>query len=107
MFFRGILPQEVGRRLDFRTPREDKTSYTDESLAEFSEEKITGLFTGNAAVRLWLLMQGIERGLEQGIGRGKQEAKREDARRMIVKGYPVEDICEITGLSREEVRGLK
>jgi hypothetical protein len=31
---------------------------------------------------------------------------REDARKMKAKGYPVEDIVEITGLTREEVEKL-
>ena len=38
---------------------------------------------------------------------GKQEAKIEYARRMLAKGYPLEDICEITGLSRDEVEKLQ
>ncbi len=38
---------------------------------------------------------------------GSHKAKREDASRMLDKGYPIEDICDITGLSREEVEGLR
>ena len=62
-----------------------------------------------------LRRQGLERGILQGKQAGKQEgleegekkAKLEDARRMIAKGYPLEDICEITGLSRDEVEKVK
>ena len=46
-------------------------------------------------------------GKQEGRLEGKREGKLENARRMIEKGYPIEDICEITGLSREEVRGLR
>lgn len=37
----------------------------------------------------------------------KQEGKLEDARRMLMKGYSIEDIMYITGLSREEIEKLK
>ena len=48
-----------------------------------------------------------KQGLEEGEKRGKHEAKLEDARRMLTKGYPIDDICDITGLSRAEVEKLK
>lgn len=38
---------------------------------------------------------------------GIKEGKIEDARKMLVKGYPVDDIVSITGLSRKEVEALK
>jgi len=38
--------------------------------------------------------------------RGRDEANRENARRMKAKGYAVEDIAEITGLTVEEIEGL-
>jgi predicted transposase/invertase (TIGR01784 family) len=37
----------------------------------------------------------------------KKEAKLEDARKMLIKGYPIKDICDITGLTLDEVRKLK
>ena len=54
-----------------------------------------------------LRKQGKQEGLEEGEKKGKQEAKLEYARRMLEKGYPIEDVCEITGLSRAEVEKLK
>ncbi len=50
-----------------------------------------------------LMKQGEERGLERGL----EQAKREDASRMLDKGYPIEDICDITGLSPDEVEELQ
>jgi predicted transposase/invertase (TIGR01784 family) len=47
--------------------------------------------------------QGIEKGIEQGIEKGKLKGKIENARKMKQKGYPLEDIIEITGLSIEEI----
>ena len=50
-----------------------------------------------------LMKQGFEQGIEQGI----KQAKLEDARKMLDKGYRMEDIYDITGLSKEEVEKLK
>ena len=36
-----------------------------------------------------------------------KETKKEDAKRMLEKDYPVQDIVEITGLSKEEIEKLK
>jgi hypothetical protein len=36
-----------------------------------------------------------------------EEIAREGAKRMLDKGCPLEDISEITNLSREEVEGLR
>jgi predicted transposase/invertase (TIGR01784 family) len=38
--------------------------------------------------------------------RGRDEANRENARKMKVKGYAIEDIAEITGLTAEEIAQL-
>jgi predicted transposase/invertase (TIGR01784 family) len=37
----------------------------------------------------------------------RKEAKQEAAEKMLIKGYPIEDICEITGLSQDEVEKLE
>jgi predicted transposase/invertase (TIGR01784 family) len=49
---------------------------------------------------------GEERGEKRGVNKGVKEGKREDARRMKARGYPVQDIVDITGLSAEEVEKL-
>ena len=38
--------------------------------------------------------------------RGRDEANRENARRMKAKGYAAEDIAEITGLAKEDINAL-
>ena len=52
------------------------------------------------------LKQGLEQGLEQGRKLGHEEANRINARKMKAKGYSVEDIAEITGLSIGEITSL-
>jgi predicted transposase/invertase (TIGR01784 family) len=51
--------------------------------------------------------EGIEQGIEKGLEQGVSKAKKEAAKRMLEKGYPVEDIQEITGLSRTQIEALK
>lgn len=54
-----------------------------------------------------VVMTTAEKLIKQGRLEGKLEGKLENARRMVEKGYPVEDICDITGLSREEILTLR
>ncbi len=51
--------------------------------------------------------RGIEQGIEEGIEQGIERKAHEDARKMLDKGYRIEDIYDITGLSKEEVEKLK
>ncbi len=54
-----------------------------------------------------LRKQGKQEGKQEGLEEGEKKAKLEDARRMLERGYPLDDICDITGLSREEVEMLR
>ena len=47
-----------------------------------------------------------KKGYNEGMEKGMEKGHIEDARRMKAKNYPVEDIVEITGLSREEIEEL-
>ena len=47
--------------------------------------------------------QGMKLGKEQGVNQGKKEI----AKRMIQKGKNIDEIVEMTGLSKEEIERLK
>ncbi len=49
----------------------------------------------------------IEESIQKGMERGIEKKALEDARKMLEKGYRIEDIYDITGLSKEEVEKLK
>jgi predicted transposase/invertase (TIGR01784 family) len=51
--------------------------------------------------------KGIEKGIDQGIEIGEKKNRLEVARKMMQKGMAIDDVMEITGLSREEVEGVK
>ena len=52
------------------------------------------------------VIQGYKKGMAQGMAQGKDEANRENAKRMKDKGYSIEDIADITGLTVEMIEQL-
>lgn len=50
--------------------------------------------------------QGLEQGLEQGLVQGEEKAKFDIAKKMLERGFSLEDIRFSTGLSREELEKL-
>ena len=54
---------------------------------------------------------GIEQGMIEGIKEGKEEGIKERniaiAKNMLNKKFSITDICDVTGLSKEEVEKLK
>jgi predicted transposase/invertase (TIGR01784 family) len=47
------------------------------------------------------IARGIETGVAKGLEQGIEQEKLETARLMKIKGYPLSDILEITGLTEE------
>ena len=50
---------------------------------------------------------GIEIGIEKGRAEGEKKASLENARKMKLKGFSVEDIIDVTGLSKNEIENLR
>ena len=48
-----------------------------------------------------------EEGIEEGLEEGTMKTKLETARKMLEKNYPINDICEIIGLSEEKIMQLQ
>ena len=53
-----------------------------------------------------MLIQIAEQIEERGMQQGMRRKAEETARKMKAKGFPVEEITELTGLSAEEIRKL-
>ena len=51
--------------------------------------------------------EGIEEGRIEGIEEGSLQKAYEIAKKMLKKGNSIEDICDITGLSIEEIEKLR
>ena len=50
--------------------------------------------------------EGEKKGRQEGIQIGEEKGKLEVAKSMLLKGYPIEDIIFLTGLSRSQIQGL-
>ena len=50
--------------------------------------------------------EGLAEGRSEGQVEGRMNEKLDNARKMIAKGFSVEDIAEITGLSVEDIERL-
>jgi predicted transposase/invertase (TIGR01784 family) len=51
--------------------------------------------------------QGIEKGRQEGMQKGSIESRYEFARKLIQRNMPLADICDLTGLTEEQVKGIK
>ncbi|GAK54001.1 hypothetical protein U14_05278 [Candidatus Moduliflexus flocculans] len=52
------------------------------------------------------MRRGMQQGIQQGIQQGEARKALNTARKMLAKGYAVADICELTGLTPEDIAAL-
>jgi len=52
------------------------------------------------------LQQGVKRGVKKGVQQGARQALLETARKLKARGVTIEEIIDITGLSRAEIEDL-
>ena len=52
------------------------------------------------------LQQGLQQGIHQGIQQGAKQAMLETARKLKARGVAIEEIIDITGLSKAEIEAL-
>ena len=72
----------------------ENKGYTSIAEADYKEGFLKGLLEGEA------------KGKAEGFLDGINDAKREMAKAMLLKGYPLEDVSLISGLSEEEIKNL-
>lgn len=65
---------------------------------QYEEGKAKGMAEGMA--------KGVAEGMAKGMAEGEDNANRNSARKMKAKGYAVDDIIEITGLTADEIEKL-
>ena len=53
-----------------------------------------------------VIMDAEDRGLERGFAEGSRQKALETAKTMLTMGYPLRDICKISGLSQDEVQSV-
>jgi predicted transposase/invertase (TIGR01784 family) len=94
--------------VDTYIEEDEETARREVELLTQREYKETGMLLERARQRG--IAEGEARGEAKGVAigeaRGEAKGKRETAAKMKEHGIPLPTICEITGLSQEEVAGL-
>lgn len=88
--------------------KEDRMKY-DESIKVYRDHLVTLDFAKQEGLELGMRQgraEGMAKGIEQGKNEGEMNERLKNARRMKTKGYPTDDIADITGLSAEEINSL-
>lgn len=85
--------------LNYLYQLDNQGSINEQDVLQFIKEQIPEKETA-----IMSIAEEIE---QRGVKKGMQEGKQEDARRMLDKGMPLQDIQDITGLSLDEVKQLK
>ena len=80
----------------------ENKGYTSIAEADYEEGFLDGLLEGEAKG----FLDGEAKGKAEGFLDGINDAKREMAKAMLVKGYPISDIAIISGFSEQEIKGL-
>lgn len=78
--------------------------YSDLERRQYEESK--KVFWDNYSVMKTARDKGIQEGIQRGLQQGIHQEKAETVQRMKAKGFSVEDISEIVGLTNEEVKKL-
>lgn len=105
-------PESVSRRFDpiledcrqNRLDAREQEQYFNAMISEHEEQSIAAAYKEMGFHEG--LEKGLEKGREEGRAEGKEKGKEEMAKVLKEMGYPVEDICTASGLSREVVDAL-
>ena len=52
------------------------------------------------------MQHGIEQGVQQGLEQGEKRKALETARKMLKKGFSLEEVTDLTGLTISELKSL-
>ena len=102
VYLRETLPQQEKETIMDSLEVLENKGYTSIAEAEREEWFLEGLLEGEAKG----FLDGEAKGKAEGFLDGINDAKREMAKAMLLKGYPLEDVSLISGLSEEEIKEL-
>lgn len=102
----GMSKDEELRRLAELREKGRRDEYARRQYA-IEEGLREGRERGLAEGRAEGLAEGRKEGRKEGVKEGKEKEKIDIAKNMLKKNIKVEDICEITGLTKEEIEKIK
>ncbi|GAK51652.1 hypothetical protein U14_02897 [Candidatus Moduliflexus flocculans] len=100
--------QETGHRLALELAEKEarERGWQDGRETGRQEGRETGRREGREEGRQEGIEEGIEQGIEQGRTEGELHAKYEIAKNLLKSGISIEMLCQVTGLSAENVQQL-
>jgi len=75
-------------------------------LSFITKELNNDMKTKTLTIKEELIAQGMEKGRQEGRQEGSMETRYEFALKLIKRNVPIDEICDLTDLSYEEVLGL-
>jgi len=93
------LLEELSRSREERAIAEEREKALRDELSFRKAALDKGLREGRA--------EGLAEGIEKGLEKGVLQEKLNTAKRLIQKGMALSEVAEITGLSPEEIEGLR
>jgi predicted transposase/invertase (TIGR01784 family) len=97
-----MIPKEL------EEPKELREAFESAKQMKWSKEELEayddrGIYIQDERGRI---EYALEEGEKMGINKGRDEKTREMAKAMKIKGYPLEEISELTKIPREEIERL-
>ena len=101
-----VAPKELLENKQTRKALEiiEKSAMSDAQIMAYEDFMMS--IEDEQVIREGFYKEGMEKGMEEGMEKGMAKANFENARKMKSKGYALEDISEITGLTPEEIDSL-
>lgn len=93
------LLEELSRSREERAIAEEREKALRDELSFRKAALEKGLREGRA--------EGLAEGIEKGLEKGMLQEKLNTAKKLLQKGMTLSEVAEITGLSPEEVEGLR
>ena len=97
------LLEELSRSREERAIAEEREKALRDELSFRKAALEKGLREGRAEGRA----EGLAEGIEKGLDKGMLQEKLNTAKKLLQKGMALSEVAEITGLSPEEIEGLR
>ena len=105
-----IMTMEKEKELEELIEKNMELKPVGEKIIEISrDEELQGIYDRQEherMVRNSIMATKLEDSYHKGVNKGIKEEKQENAKKMKLKNISIEDIIEITGLSKEEIEKL-
>ena len=82
----------------------EKSAYTDEELYRYNDYLLEIMTHHNAMINE--RMEGRAEGRAEGLAEGAKQQALNTAKKMFTKNYTIDEICEMTGLTRDDISAL-